>query len=89
MWVHLKRGPLADLSTPKDQNLEIKVKKTWRFGEKSVGVSMVSKRTKARCREDIKMKWIAKNTFSRIRSFPSCFELCLCLMNNFHRFPPF
>ena len=33
------------------------------------------------------MKWIAKNTFSRIRSFPSCFELCLCLMN-FH-FPPF
>ena len=37
MWVHLKRGPLADLSTPKDQNLEIKVKKnleiwgeTWR-----------------------------------------------------------
>ena len=27
MWVHLKRGPLADLSTPKDQNLEIKVKK--------------------------------------------------------------
>ena len=34
------------------------------------------------------MKWIAKNTFSRIRSFPSCFELCLCLMN-FHHFPPF
>ena len=33
------------------------------------------------------MKWIAKNTFSRIWSFPSCFELCLCLMN-FH-FPPF
>ena len=56
MWVHLKRGPLADLSTPKDQNLEIKVKKTWRFGEKPGGVSMVSKRTKARCREDIKMK---------------------------------
>ena len=32
MWVHLNRGPLADLSTPNDQNLEIKVKKPGDLG---------------------------------------------------------
>ena len=53
---HLNRGPLADLSTPKDQNLEIKVKKNRRFGEKPGGLSTASKRTKTRCRKDIKMK---------------------------------
>ena len=49
MWVHLNRGPLADLSTPNDQNLEIKVKKPG-------GLSTASKRTKTGCREDIKTK---------------------------------
>ena len=85
MWVHLKRGPLADLSTPKDQKPGDQGQKTWRFGEKPGGLLMVSKRTKTRCRED-KRKWIAKNTFKR--TFPFCFELCLRLMN-FHHFPPF
>ena len=48
MWVHLKRGPLADLSTPKDQKPGDQGQKTWRFGEKPGGLLMVSKRTKTR-----------------------------------------
>ena len=32
MWASLKRGPLADLSTPKDQNPKIKVKKRGDLG---------------------------------------------------------
>ena len=31
MWVHLKRGPLADLSTPKDQKPGDQGQKTWSF----------------------------------------------------------
>ena len=56
MWASPKRGPLADLSTPKDQKPGDQGKKTWRFGEKPGGLSTASKRTKTRCREDIKMK---------------------------------
>ena len=56
MWVHLKRCPLADLLTLKDQKAGDQGKKTWRFGEKPGGLSTASKRTKTRCREDIKTK---------------------------------
>ena len=55
MWASLKRGPLADLSTPKDQPGD-QGQKTWGFGEEPGGLSTASKRTKTRCREDIKMK---------------------------------
>ena len=56
MWASPKRGPLADLSTPEDQKPGDQGKKTWRFGEKRGGLSMASKKTKTRCKEDIKMK---------------------------------
>ena len=39
MWASLKRGPLADLSTPKDQKPGDQGKKTWRFGEKPGSLS--------------------------------------------------
>ena len=54
MWVHLKRGPVADLSTPKGQKPGDQGKKTWRFGEKPGSLLTASKKAKTRCREDLK-----------------------------------
>ena len=45
MWALLKRGPLADLSTPKDQKPGDQGKKSWRFWEKPGGLSTRSKRS--------------------------------------------
>ena len=63
MWTSLKRGPLADLSTPKDQKPGDQGKKTWRFGEKPGSLSTASKKTKTSCREDLK----SENGSLRIR----------------------
>ena len=56
MWASLTRGPLADLSTPKGQKPGDQGKKTWRFGKKPESLSTATKRTKTRCRDDIKTK---------------------------------
>ena len=57
MWASLKKGALLQTSQPqKTKNQDQGKKKPWRFGKKPGGLSTASKRTKTRCRKDIKTK---------------------------------
>ena len=80
---------LLQTSQPlKTKNLEIKVKKPGDLGRNLEVYQRHQKELKPGVRKTWKWKWIAKNTFNRIRTFPFCFELSLHLMN-FPCFPPF